>query len=361
MSVQERLQGMVGGELPGVQYVVVDASGAVVDVALGVRDVLTGLPMDRNTLQMAYSTTKAITAVAVMQLVDRGRMQLDDPLSRHYAAHPYGEGVTIRSLLAQTSGVPNPMPLDWFAVEGEAFDRDEKLRALLRKHAKLAHPPGSKYAYSNLSYWLLEKAVEGASSTDYGEYVEREVLAPLSIEPDDARFSPGGPRERATGHSRRFTAMNLFVRWMSPREYWAQSSGPWSRAAPVVPHGRGYGGLFTNAATLGRILGDLLVPEPKLISPAGRELMFTRQTTLRGDPLDMTLGWVIGDLDGDRYFGKQGGGLGFHGNLRIYPDQGHATVLLANRTELSLGPIDARSDVLDRAAMPVPRYLREPA
>lgn len=351
MSIEERLQGMVRGELPGVQYVVVDASGVVVDAALGVRDVLTGLPMERTTLQMAYSTTKAITAVAVMQLVDRGRMQLEDPLSRHYAAHPYGEGVTIRSLLAQTSGVPNPLPLDWFSVEGEPFDRDEKLAALLRKHPKLAHSPGSKYAYSNLSYWLLEKAVEGASDTDYGEYIERELMAPLSIEPDDARFSPGGSRELATGHSRRFTAMNLFVQWLSPREYWARASGPWSRAARVVPHGRGYGGLFSNAATLGRVLGDLLAPKPVLLSPAKKELMFTRQTTRRGDPLDMTLGWVIGDLDGIRYFGKQGGGLGFHGNLRIYPERTLATVLLANRTELSPRPIDARSDELDRAVL----------
>ncbi|HVU03846.1 MAG TPA: serine hydrolase domain-containing protein [Polyangiaceae bacterium] len=351
VSVEERLRGMVRRELPGVQYVAVSSSRVVVDAAFGVRDVSTGMPMERATLNMAYSTTKVITALAVMQLVDRGRIALDEPLSHHYAAHPYGEGVTIRSLLAQTSGVPNPMPLDWFSLEGEVLDRDAKLGALLREHPKLAHPPGSKYAYSNLSYWLLEKAVEGASGTDYGEYVEREILAPLSIAPADARFSPGGARDLATGHSRRFTAMNLFVQWMSPREYWVEACGSWSRTARVVPHGRGYGGLFTNATTLGRVLADLLAPESKLIGPASKESMFTRQTTLRGKPLDVTLGWVIGDLEGCRYFGKQGGGLGFHGNLRIYPDRGFATVLLANRTELSPGPIDARSDEIDRALL----------
>jgi hypothetical protein len=56
----------------------------------------------------------------------------------------------------------------------------------------------------------------------------------------------------------------------------------------------------------------------------------------------------MGDLDGVPYFGKQGGGLGFHGNVRLYPTTGLATVFLANQTEVTQGPIDERSDSLDR-------------
>ena len=66
------------------------------------------------------------------------------------------------------------------------------------------------------------------------------------------------------------------------------------------------------------------------------------------------LGWVQGSLGGARYVGKQGGGLGFHGNVRIYPERGIATVLLANRTEIAPGPIDARSDALDEAHLTAP-------
>jgi hypothetical protein len=64
---------------------------------------------------------------------------------------------------------------------------------------------------------------------------------------------------------------------------------------------------------------------------------------------------VTGELDGVRYFGKQGGGLGFHGNVRVYPKLGVATVLLANRTEISPGPIDARSDAIDAGFAARPR------
>ena len=75
--------------------------------------------------------------------------------------------------------------------------------------------------------------------------------------------------------------------------------------------------------------------------------MFTQQRTSGGELLNMTLGWVMGETSGARYFGKQGGGLGFHGNVRIYPDKGVATVSLANRTEISAGHIEERSDDLD--------------
>lgn len=351
MSANERaaahLAELVQDELPGVQYVVVDDRGVVFETALGVRDVKTKAAMERATLQMAYSVTKAVTAVAVMQLVDRGKLELDRSLSAYFSEHPYGEAVTIRSLLAQTSGVPNPMPLAWFAVEGTAFDRNEKRRTLLREHAELDHEPGTAYGYSNLSYCLLEAAIERASGLDYAEYLEQNVFARLGVPKEDATFTLGAPVRSATGHSPRYSLSSLVVQWMAPSEYFVETSGHWKRTARVTPHGRGYGGLFTNASALAKLLSDLLRENPTLLSPRARDQMFTQQTTADGEPIAMTLGWVTGELEGARYFGKQGGGLGFHGNVRLYPDRRLATVLLANRTELSPGPIDARSDELD--------------
>lgn len=335
------------GELPGIQYRVLGPDGEIFSSAAGARDVATGQAMEHSTLQMAYSTTKAVTAIALMQLVERGRLELDAPLSRYFARHPYGEAVTIRHLLAQTSGVPNPLPLDWFAVAGQPFDRDAALQRVLAKNARLRKAPGRAYGYSNLSYWLLEKAIEGAGGQDYAEYMGDHVFAPLGIARDAARFTLEGPGDLAVGHSPRFSALTLFSRMMTPAAYWSGSAGRWRRSAPVSPHGRAYGGLFANAAALGTILQDLLREAPVLLSAASRTTMFSPQRTSDGRALDHTLGWVVGRVAGERYFGKQGGGLGFHGNLRVYPERRLATALLANRTEISPGPIDARTDALD--------------
>lgn len=342
------LNRMVGKELPGAQYLVTNADAPQLEFSVGMRDAASGQPMSPETLLMAYSMTKAITAVALVQLVDAGKVGIDEALSAFFPDHPYGREVTLRMLLAQTAGIPNPMPLDWFEVEGKSFVREEKLRNLLSKYPRLKHRAGHAYSYSNLSYWLLEKVVEAASKADFADYVRANVFGRLGILGGSATFTLPPAATLATGHARRYSLQTLFVRWLSPRDYWVEPSGSFCRTARVTPHGRGYGGLFTNAGALGAVLRDLLREEPKLMSRSAKALMFSQQRA-NGRPIDMTLGWVIGRCQGTTYFGKQGGGLGFNGNLRIYPERGVATVFLANGTELSSGPIDRRSDVLDAA------------
>jgi len=335
-------------ELPGAQYVVVSADRTLLEAHVGVTDVATEQPMQADTLQMAYSVTKIVTAVAVMQLADARKLDLSDPLSRYWP-HPYGAEVTLRALLAHTSGVPNPMPLDWFAVEGELLDRDAALRRVLARHGKRERAVGEAYGYSNIGYWLLEKVIEVASGVDYARYVEEHVFRPLSVPRDAVAFGLERPHAMATGHSRRITPMNLLLHALTPSRYWASPHRQWSRTARLQSLGRGYGGMFSTASALAPLLQDLLRDQPRLLSAQARDQMLAEQHTSGGEPLASTLGWVIGELNGVRYFGKQGGGLGFHGNVRLYPELGLATALLCNLTELTPGPIDARSDALDAA------------
>jgi D-alanyl-D-alanine carboxypeptidase len=334
------------GEVPGIQYEVVGPGGVLFSAAAGVRDVAAQAPMEESTLQMAYSTTKIITAIAVMQLVEDGRMDLDAPLQRYYAHHPYGDSITIRQLLAHTSGVPDPMPLDWFAVEGRSFDRDQELRRQLARHPRLRQPPGQKYGYSNLGYWLLEEAIESASGQDYATYVEEQVFGRLGVTTAAARFSADGQGTLAAGHALRLSAVTWVLKLLTPASYWSGAHGRWSRSARVLPYGRAYGGLLVTAHALGKVLQDLLRDDSLLLRPATKAALFERQHTTTGKPAG-SLGWVIGEVAGEPYFGKQGGGLGFHGNVRIYPSRGIATVLLSNLTEITAGPIDARSNELD--------------
>jgi CubicO group peptidase (beta-lactamase class C family) len=250
-------------------------------------------------------------------------------------------------LLAHTAGVPNPMPLDWFAVEGEPLDRSAALERVLARHRELDGEVGAAYAYSNVGYWLLEKAIEGASGQPYAQYVRTHVFEPLGVSSDAYAFDLDAQHAFATGHTRRYAPMSLLLYLMTPRRYWADPHRSWSRSVHVRPHGLGYGGLFCSAAALAPLLQDLLREQPTVLSARARDAMLTDPRDAQGRALGSTLGWVIGELHGVRYFGEQGGGLGFHGNVRLYPELGLATVLLANRTEITPGPIDARSDRLD--------------
>ncbi len=337
------------GELPGAQYLVVDETGVIYQHSAGVVDVAATTAVNEQTMMMAFSITKAITAVAVLRLVDAGKLELDAPLSRYYDAHPYGDGVTLRQLLTHTAGVPNPAPLDWFAVEGAALNRSEKLRQVLEAEPELDDDPGESYAYSNLGYWLIEKAIESASGTSYATYVQTEVFGTVGVGTASASFALPPGDTLARGHSGKYTLTNLVFYALTPSEYWLEAAEGWSRFARVRSHGLAYGGLYCTAEALGKVLTDLLRRDSKLLTPKAKASMFEATKTNDGERLDVASGWVLGSLDGESYFGKQGGGLGFGGNVRIYPGVGLGTVFLANKTEVSPSPLDERSNALDAA------------
>ncbi|MDD9965780.1 MAG: serine hydrolase [Myxococcales bacterium] len=334
-------------QLPSVAYLMLDRDGVLLDVTAGRVDAGRSTLASPRTLYMAYSITKVVTAIAVLQLVERGAIELDAPLGRYFRAHPYGPGVTIRRLLAHTAGVPNPAPLDWFFVEGQPLARQQALRRVLRDNAQLDGSPGGSYGYSNIGYWLLEKAIEAASGLDYGAYLQAHVFSPLDVADHEVSFSLPPPERMATGHIRRMSLSNLVLYLLAPSEYWVDARDGWSRFARVEGFGRGYGGAFATAHALGAVLQDLLRDRPVLLGVESRAMLFERQRVASGRTLDSSLGWVVDSLDGVEYVGKQGGGLGFQGNVRIYPTLGLASVYLANATALTAGPIDDLSDRLD--------------
>ncbi len=333
-------------ESPGIAYLAVTADAVLFKGAAGTADASSGVPVTVDTMFMAYSTTKILTAIAVLGLAEQGALSLDDSLSAYVPDHPYGDGITIRMILAHTAGVPNPMPLDWFWVEGESLDRKAALASVLEHAPKLAFEPGTKYGYSNVGYWLLESAIEAASGRPFSTVIADNVFAPLGIEKGVA-FDLSAAGNLATGHMRRWSFRTGLFYLMTPSRYWSKHADGWSRFRRLVPHGLGYGGLYASPASIAAILQDLLCKDGILLSPESKAVFFAPQSTLKGRATGDALGWTIGKLDGVRYFGKQGGGLGFHGNIRIYREIGVATVYFANSTRVSAAPIDALSDVLD--------------
>lgn len=339
------------GALVGAQYAATTREGLTLGRTVGLADAASTRPLRASDALLSFSITKALTAIAVMQLSERGLLDLDEPVLA-LVPHPYDRAITARQLLAHTAGVPSPMPLDWFASEGTPFDRQALLRAALAKSPKSAAAPGTRVLYTNLGYWLLEAVVEAASGLDFAHYLATQVLGRVGLGARDATFELPAAELRARGHARRFHPATWALRALTPRALWSEPHGVWTRTADVLPHGRAYGGLFTNARALTRVLADLVRERPRLISAASRDELFTDVTLPSGKPSHQALGWVSGSVRGHAWVGKQGGGLGFHGAVRVYPALGLATTFLANTTELTAGPIDARADRLDAALLP---------
>jgi CubicO group peptidase (beta-lactamase class C family) len=133
-------------QLPGIQYVVIDEQDLRFEYCHGRRDIGANLLVTEQTTFMASSSTKALTAAAILQLVERGQIELDKSLSAYYPAHPYGAQVTIRHLLNQTSGIGNPAPVKWLHTveEHPTFDEAQALKRVLNAYPKLGFVPGDK-------------------------------------------------------------------------------------------------------------------------------------------------------------------------------------------------------------------------
>jgi CubicO group peptidase (beta-lactamase class C family) len=332
---------------PGVQYLVVDSSGVRFEYAGGWADIARRMPMDSSITLMAYSMSKTITAVAVLQLVQAGKIDLDAPLERYVPMQPYGPGVTVRGLLAHTAGLPNPIPLRWVhpAAAHAAFDEHAALAAILQRFPRTAAPPGTRYRYSNIGYWLLGEVVAQAAGQPFPDYVRDHVLAPLHTAPGQLGFTIPDTARHAAGYLERRSWLNLLKGFLIDRELIGQREGDWIRIHSHYVNGAAFGGLVGTARGFAAFLQDQLREHSRLLDDTTRALLYTPQTTARGEPVAMTPGWHTGQIDGRRVFFKEGGGGGFHVLMRLYPDQGIATIVLANATAFK---VHACLDALDR-------------
>lgn len=347
-AIRERLrQDVEQSRTPGLQYVAVDPQGIVAAWAVGWADLRQQRSMTLETTMMAYSMTKTITAIAILQLVERGFVELDAPVLRYLPESPYGDAVTVRDLLAHTGGLPNPIPLRWVhAASGhDAFDETAALSAIWRRHPRLARAPGTRFAYSNIGYWMLGALLERVTRGRFADYVTFHILKPLRLDPTDAGFTIAAPDHHATGYLERWSWANLLSPWLLDRALLGEYDGSWRRIRDHYPNGPAFGGLVGTALAFARLLQDQLRPDSLLLGPLTRNELYAQQRTRDGAPVPMTLGWHLGELEGTRVFFKEGGGGGFHCLMRLYPSRGLGSIVMTNATGFD---VKARLDEIDR-------------
>ena len=319
--------------MPGLQYRAVGPGGALCEHDAGWADLARRTPMTPDTTMMAYSMSKTITAAAVLQLVAAGAVGLDDPVEK-YVPTPYGQAITVRQLLAHLSGIPNPIPLRWVhpAAQHARFDERRALGAEMATHPQLAFTPGTKFRYSNIGYWLLGEVVAIVAACRFESCIAERVLAPLGITAQDVGYTIPADAPHANGYLEKYSFMNLAKRYLIDPQYIGSYEGRWLRIEPHYLNGPAFGGIVGNARGFARFLLDQLQPGSGILDARGRALFYEQQHTSAGKMVPMTLGWHVGRLGRIPFFFKEGGGGGFHCEMRIYPAPGVGTVLMTNAT-----------------------------
>ena len=298
---------MPASGVPGVAYAVV-ADGEVTWV--GARGVVRSggdTAVMPDTPFLTGSISKSFTALAVMQLVEAGRVDLDAEVSRYldiFAGRPAGV-ITIRELVSHTSGFST---LQGNASHTGAEGGTEELQRRVDEVAEMdpAHPPGEQWEYSNTNYQVLGRLIEVVSGQSYQDYVAARILEPAGMEHS---FVADGEvhRSMATGHQPWFGTKRPL-----PENATDRATAP-------------QGGIIASAGDLGRYMQVMMNGEDDVLSAEGKAQMMRPASSV--SPF-YGFGWFIDS--GNRTVWHSGSSPRFETLATMDPSAQDGVVVLVN-------------------------------
>lgn len=334
---------------PGLAVAVVSGGETVYSKGFGYRDEASRLPVTPNTMFGLASITKSFTALAIMQLVETGRLSLDDPVAKYlpgFGVPGGGEAISVHHFLTHTGGLP-PLPLLGYSIRGNTKpdpDVDEEPAQATSKEIQPFRPintydqlmsylrngdfpllgkPGEYCSYSNDAYALLGAIIESAGDETYEDYVVEHILRPLGM--GRTTFNLDWMLGRA----------DVTTLYYKNKDDEVKASANWQVAPPYLA----CGWLRSCAADMARYVamyagggafrGRKLVSSESVSKMAGLHHPYTR---------DRWYGYGLSSRPG--YHGvtlvEHGGSLkGVNTNMGFVPEKGIGAVVLCN---LSGGP-----------------------
>ncbi|MBV8726957.1 MAG: beta-lactamase family protein [Candidatus Eremiobacteraeota bacterium] len=326
---------MAAYRIPGAAVAIISNGVILYRRGYGIKNLATRQPVTSNTRFEIGSITKQFTGAAIMQLVEDGKLNLDDRLVKFIGSYPAANDVTIRQLLWQTSGIPNYTADKRFVSLAEHRSGTFAEMIDLIANKPLRFTPGSRFEYSNSNYILLGRIVELASGENYTDYLFSHVI------------KPAGMNETATIGTE--THLSDFAAGYGPNK-----SGTKLTRAPRF--GSGWAGA---AGYLVSNVGDLAAWDNALFSG---QVIAAKDVTLAtspgmlsdGKPTMYGFGWVIDSQYGHRRIWHNGGTFGYSASNMTYPDDHLAIIALFNQVQAPAESITARIfDALHPEIVPV--------
>jgi D-alanyl-D-alanine carboxypeptidase len=264
----------------------------------------TGAPVTLDTRFCLGSMDKMFTAVATLQLVQAGRIALDDPIGKYLTGYPnrdVASKVTVRHLLTHTGATG-----DFFGPE---FEQNRRALRELSDYVKLYGSrgldgePGQRFRYSNYGFILLGALIEKVTGMSYYDYVRSRIFQPAGMTATGSQPESEAVPDRATGYTRR--------------------DSTWVPNTDVLPwRGTSAGGGYSTVGDLLRFVQAL--ESGKLISKA----LFAEAITPRQGAYGY--GFEAKGEGALRSYGHSGGFHGVNGDLRVFPRLGYVVISLGN-------------------------------
>ena len=295
--------------IPGLAIAVAVDGRIVYSEGFGFADLEERVPVWPTTKFRIGSVSKPLTAVALVQLVEQGKLDLDAPVQKYVPSFPdKGAPITTRMLAGHLGGIRH-------------YKDDENLSA---KHYNnvleglkifeadpLVAPPGTKFSYSSYGFNLLSAVVQGASGQDFLSYMHEHVFEPLGL--------------RSTVEDQPAEIIEQRAR------FYTQPKDQHVLNAPFVDNSYKWagGGFLSSAEDLVRFGSALL--QPGFLKRDSLQLLFTPQKTKDGQETKYGMGWFIGkSTSGQKIFEHSGGSVGGTSELILYPDVHMVVAMVTN-------------------------------
>ena len=309
-------QQMADKKLPGLSIAIVDDQQTVWAAGFGFAEAKAKIPATADTVYRIGSVSKLFTDIGVMQLVERGALNLDAPITEYlpdfHPKNPFGAPITLRQLMSHQSGLLREPPV------GNYFETSEpSLAQTVRSlnDTELVYPPGTHVKYSNAAIGVVGYVLEKKSGVPFAKYLKSAVLTPFGMQ-----------------HSS-FEPESALIRNLAKAEMWSYDGRLFE--APTFQLGMApAGSMYSTVNDLGLFVSALLARgkgrEGSVLKPETLEQMWKPQSP-NSSGSGFGLGFQLGDLNKHRKIGHGGAIYGFATSVDMLPDDKLGVVVVATK------------------------------
>ncbi|HRW11392.1 MAG TPA: serine hydrolase domain-containing protein [Caldilineaceae bacterium] len=320
-------EALATAKMAGIAIGIVQENAIAYSKGFGVRSIATGELVTAESLFHMASVSKPFSATAIMQLVEQGKLTLDDRVCDHLPyfqlADERHHAITIRQMLTHTSGMPDTEDYAWDKPETDEEALERYVRSLA--HEQLLSTPGEAFAYSNIAYEVLGDLIAKVSEMSFEQYMKSQILDPLGMHHSTFLRSEVPAHLATTPH-------------VGTERAEVSAVYPYNRchAPSSTLHSNTVDGCRWALANLneGQLEGA------SILSSASAESLFGRyHATGEGDFIGLS--WFHADYRGYPRISHGGGDTGYASYLALFPREKAAVVVMANSDwELyDIGPI----------------------
>lgn len=312
-SFEEKTNELLNGQFPksepGATALVAIDGEIVYHKAFGMANLELEVPMQPGMVFRVASISKQFTAISILMLMEQGKLNLDDDITKYIEDYPTnGQHISIQDLLTHTSGISRNITLNPWNEDVRKSDFEPLSFIDYFKNEPMASAPGEVYRYNNFGYFILGYIIEQVSGKTYGQFVESNIFQPLGMHNSCQANDEDIVKNRAYGYEKKDVFIN--------KEYTS------------ITQANGAGSLMSTVKDL--FIWNRALKNNLLVKKETLALAYKNYELIDGGKINYGFGFFINEINGSPTIEHAGGDHGFRTNAIYMPNEDVFVAVFAN-------------------------------